>query len=109
VEGEQLDEDANRIRRKRQKHRSHRLNILERFLFNRVGLPWSRVYAEACSVADSRSFQGAELRAYLKTFVAVDCWLDKKKLMSYDWRGCPKPVQGLYVHPKSRLLLRNDI
>ena len=109
VEGEQLDENADRIRRKRQKDRSLRLNILERFLLNRVGRPWSKVYAEACSVADSRSFHGAEVREYLKDYVAIDCWLDGKKLTSYDCFGCPKPVEGLYVHPKSRLLLRNDI
>src|SRR5580700_275856 len=22
-------------------------------------------------------------------------------LMSYDWRGCPQPMRGLYVHSKS--------
>jgi len=64
--GDQIKEDANHIRRKRQKFRNARFNVLERFLVNRVGRPWDKVYAEACQVADSRSFQGAELREYLK-------------------------------------------
>ena len=107
--GEQFDERFNRVRQKRQKRRSPRLNVLERFLVNRVGRRWDKVYAEVCAVADARSFHGEEVREYLKTFVATDCWLDGRKVMSYDWQGCPKPIGGLYVHPKSKLLLRNDV
>jgi hypothetical protein len=107
--GEQLDESSDHIRRKRQKMRSYQTNVLERFLLHRAGRPWSKVYAEVCAVADSRSFQGDELRRYLKTLVRTQCWLDGKKLMSFGWRARPVPVHGLYVHPRTGLLLRNDI
>ncbi|HEV3197077.1 MAG TPA: hypothetical protein VGZ73_04195 [Bryobacteraceae bacterium] len=104
--GDQMDEDSNYIRQERQKHRKGRFNVLERFLVNRVGRAWDKVYAEVCSVADSRSFHGAEVRDYLKTCVATECWLEGRTVMSHDWSGCPQVVQGLYVHPKSRLLFR---
>ena len=104
--GDQFDERSNHTQQDRQKHRNARYNVLERFLVNRVGRPWDKVYAEACEVADSRSFQGAEIREHLKTLVATECWLEGRTLMCHDWRGCPQKVRGLYVHPKSRLLLR---
>ena len=104
--GDQLDESFNHIRQERQKGRKARFNVLERFLVNRVGRPWDKVYAEACKVADSRSFQGGEVRDFLKAFVATECWMEGRTVMSHDSRGCPQVVRGLYVHPKSRLLLR---
>jgi hypothetical protein len=104
--GDQIDENSNNIRQGRQKYRSIRDNVLERFLVNRVGRKWDKVYAEACEVADPRSFHGAEVRDGLKRLVATECWLEGRTWMSHDWRGCPQVVRGLYVHPKSRLLLR---
>jgi hypothetical protein len=62
VVGDQIDENSNHIQQKRQKRRNTRDNVLERFLVNRVGRKWDKVYAEACEVADSRSFEGAEVR-----------------------------------------------
>src|ERR1035438_3311228 len=64
--GDQFDDSTNHLRRKRQKSRRTRFNVLERFLVNRVGRPWDKVYSEIGHVADSRSFQGEELRRYLK-------------------------------------------
>ena len=104
--GDQINENSNHIQQRRQKRRKTRDNVLERFLVNRVGRKRDTVYAEVCEVADSRSFDGAEVRDYLKTFVATECWLEGRTLMSYDFSGCPQAVRGLYVHPKSRLLLR---
>jgi len=104
--GDQVDESCNYTEQQRQKGRNARFNVLERFLVNRVGCRWDKVYAEACQVADSRSFHGAEVRDHLKRLVASDCWLEGQRVMSHDWRGCPQEVRGLYVHPKSRLLLR---
>jgi len=104
--GDQIDENSNNIQQARQKGRKIRVNVLERFLVNRVGRKWDKVYAKACEVADPRSFDGAEVRDCLKGLVATECWLDGRTLMSHDWRGCPQVVRGLYVHSKSRLLLR---
>src|ERR1700689_4293480 len=64
--GDQIDENSNNIQQARQKGRKIRVNVLERFLVNRVGRKWDKVYAEACEVADPRSFDGAEVRDCLK-------------------------------------------
>jgi hypothetical protein len=104
--GDQIDEHSNHVRQARQKGRKIRDNVLERFLVNRIGRKWDKVYAEACEVADPRSFDGAEVRDNLKRLVATECWLEGRRLMSHDCRGCPEVVRGLYVHPRSRLLLR---
>ena len=106
VLGEQINDGV--IAQKRQKHRAARFNVLERFLIHRVGRPWDKVYSEACIVADRRSFDGAEIRDMIKYLVATECWLEGRVVMSHDWRGCPEAVKGLYVHPKSGLLLRKD-
>jgi hypothetical protein len=107
-DGEQFDESANHIRQARQKLRKTRFNVLERFLIHRVGRTWNKVYAEACKNADSRSFQGAELRDALKNLVATDCWIEGKTVMGRDWRGCPEAIKGLFVHPKTGALMRKE-
>jgi hypothetical protein len=82
LSGDQIDENYNHIRQKRQKHRKTRFNILERFLLSRVGQHWDKVYAEACKVTDSRSLHGAEVRKHMKTLVATECWLEGRTVMS---------------------------
>lgn len=103
--GDQFNESANHIRLKRQKMRNSSLNILKRFLVSRVGSPWDKVYAEVCTVADPRSFAGAEVRDCLKTLVMTECWIEGQSVMSHSCLGAPQEVSGLFVHPKSRLLL----
>lgn len=102
--GDQSNEESNKILLKKQKWRRLRFNILERFLINNVGRPWDKVFAEACQVTDSRSLQGAEIREQLKDLVATECWQESRAILSYDCRGTPRPVEGLYVHPKTGLL-----
>jgi hypothetical protein len=109
VGGDQVNENSDHVKQARQKGRRTRFNVLERFLVSRVGRPWDKVYAETCKVADSRSFRGSEVRDYLKTLVATECWMEGRTVMSHAWRGCPQAARGLYVHPKSRLLLRKDL
>jgi len=106
VQGDQINESANHIRRKRQKMRNSSLNVLERFLVKRIGRSWDKVYAEVCAVADARSFTGAEVRDYLKALVAIDCWIEARKIMWHGSKGHPEEVSGLYVHPQNGLLLR---
>jgi hypothetical protein len=105
-DGEVCSDKPPSIEIKHQKHRSHNTNPLKRFLVRRVGRPWNKVYAEVCERADARSFLGAEVRNDLKDFVETECWMDRRKVMSYDCRGAPQAVRGLYVHPKSGLLMR---
>jgi hypothetical protein len=103
-DGEQFDEGSNFLQQKRQKIRSARFRVLERFLMNRVGCSWDKVFAEVCRSADSRSFQGAEIRDVLKSFVATGCWVEGKTVMGRDSHGCAQAVHGFYVHPKTGIL-----
>ena len=105
--GDQMREDSNHIRRKRQKMRNRRFNILDRFLINSIGRHWDKVYAEVCAVADTRSLRGAELREWLRSEVATECWLEGRIVKSYcHCCGSSQVVNGLYVHPKSGVLKR---
>jgi len=90
----------------RRKYRNSHFNAVERFLVRSVGRPWSKVYAEACKASDIRSTLGAEIRNHIEFCVATKCWLEGRKVMAHDWRGCPVEVRGLYVHPKTGLLMR---
>jgi len=103
---EQLNEGSNSIRRKRQKMRNSHFSAVEHFLVRNAGRPWNKVYAEVCAAADARSFLGSEVRNVVQGLVVTKCWLDGRKVISHDWRGCPQEVRGLYVHPLSGLLLR---
>jgi hypothetical protein len=104
--GEQLNEHANHVRPKRQKHRNHHFNALERALIRGVGRPWKKVFSEICGATDGRTTLGQEIRQRVQQLVNTQCWLDGRKVMAYDWRGCPHEVRDLYVHPKTGLLMR---
>jgi hypothetical protein len=105
-DGEQLNEASNYRRQRRQKMRAVRFNVLERFLVHQIGRGWDKAFSEACKNADSRSFQGIEMRDALKSLVATDCWIEDKTVMGRDCRGCPQPVDGFFVHPKTGILSR---
>jgi hypothetical protein len=104
--GEQIDESSNDPRRQHQKHRTFSLGVLQRFLVRNLGRPWNKVYSEACDSADARSPAGYEIRKYLRSFVATECKLVGRKVMGHDQQGRPGEVRGLYVHPKTGLLMR---
>jgi hypothetical protein len=105
-DGEQFDEGANDPLQKRQKMRNTSFNILKRFLTKKVGSNWDKVFSEICRNADSRSFQGEEIRQVAQGMVAIDCWMIGKNVLTRDWQGRTAEVKGFYVHPKSGLLLR---
>jgi len=59
-----------------------------------------------CASTDARTLLGSEIRERAKDMISAECWFEGATLMTYDWRGCPKAVCGLYVHPKTGLLQR---
>ena len=107
-EGDQFNEGSNHIRQQHQKMRNTSTNVLKRFLEAKVGKPWSKVYSEICKNADTRSLLGEEMRQLALSLVITDCWMEGKTVFGRDWRGVPSEIKGLYVHPKSGLLLRRQ-
>lgn len=105
-DGEQFNEDTNHPLQKHQKMRNARLNVLERYLAKRIGSRWDKVFSEICRNADSRSFQGAEMRQAIQCMVAIDCWIEGKTVLSCDRQGGTVEVKGFYVHPTRGLLRR---
>ena len=105
-DGYQFNEGANHLLQKHQKMRSSRLNVLERFLTKMMGRRWDRVYSEICRNADSRSLLGEEMRRVVQDMVAVNCWIEGKRVLTHDWEGRILEVKGFYVHPVSGVLRR---
>ena len=104
--GEQLNEKSNVINRKRQKRRNMSLSPLEHFLQCRVGRPWDQVWSEVCAAADLRNTLGAEIRGHVDRLVETKCWIEGRTVMADSCCGVPRKVRGLYVHPRSGLLMR---
>jgi len=104
-DGEQFDENANHVHRKRQKRRNSNVSPLEHFLACRIGRPWDRVWSEVCEAADMRSSLGGEIREHIDRLVATACWIESRVIMT-TCCGTPRPVRGFYVHPRSGLLQR---
>ena len=104
--GDQLNEAANHVRRKRQKGRNSNLSPLEHFLECRVGRPWDQVWSEVCTTADVRSTLGGEIRHYVDCLIARHCWFEGRTLLTDSYYGPPQKARGLFVHPRSGLLMR---
>jgi hypothetical protein len=85
--GDQVDEESNHIRRKRQKHRNEHYGPLLHFLIRNIGRPWNHVYSEICAATDSRSRLQSGIRKYVDHVLACGC-------------------KRLYVHPRTGILLR---
>ena len=105
-DGELFDDASNSRRPKRRKLRNSHFNAVERFLVRSVGRPWDKVYAEVCASADARSLLGAQLRNFVQSAVATDCWFEGPKVMCHHLTWYPQEVRGLYVHPRTGILLR---
>ena len=78
---------------KRQKGRTVRVNVLERFLVDRLGKLWDKVFAEAC-----------EPRNTLRRFTSNAGSMADSPVLRL--RRPPPKSSGLYVHPKTSLLAR---
>jgi len=104
--GEQVDEGSNHVRRKRQKMRNRNRGPLRHLLPCRVGRPWDQVWREVCGAADCRSALGSEIRESVEYLVATNCWFEGRRVMSASRCGAPGGVGGLYVDPRSGLLMQ---
>ena len=82
---------------------SDRLGPLKRYLDKQVGRPWRKLEGEFRSAIDTRTVIGRHLWDHARGMVEVGCRVASDgELLSLDGY----PVRGLYVHPRSGLLLR---
>lgn len=94
------------------KHFSENLAPLARWLASQVNRPWDKVYSELCANIDRRNTVQEHIFAHIENFVALDTKLvDGKVVVFGGWPRRNMPIEearmDLYVHPRTRLLLRN--
>jgi hypothetical protein len=77
------------------------LSPLRRFLRKNVGRPWNKVYSEIMQQLDVRKTMDRHLIEHVKLEVELNCFIGKDGEV---YQPCYGPVEGLYVHPKTRLL-----
>jgi len=84
---------------------SDRLGPLRRYLRKQVGRPWDRVWSEITQTLDSRSLTGQHIFDHIRWEVEQEAWIGEGGRL-YPKRGWDtiELVDGLYVHPVTRLL-----
>lgn len=78
---------------------------LLRYLRSNVGRPWDKVYSEMCEHLDFRKTIGRHIFEHVQGIVSLHCSMgeDGKIYELTGWRP-DRPVEGLYVHPRTGLL-----
>lgn len=95
-DGEDYDSGPRRAPRfEKDKSFNEYLAPLEGYLLKQVGRPWDKVYGEICKGIDRRSVIGAHVLQHVPDYVEVPG--DNRR-----WRR----GTGLYVHPRTGILLR---
>lgn len=88
------------------KELNENLAPLKRYLSSQVGRPWNKVYSEICENLDTRKATQLHILQHLFHYVVTNCSMEGKTVMGDSgWFGY-RPVEGLYVHPKTGILLR---
>jgi hypothetical protein len=82
---------------------------LRRFLRSRLGKSWKKVYSELASKLDRRSVSGSHIWDHVMREIETDCYIGEdgfayRSDRTYSW-GRELPIDGLYVHPKSGVVL----
>lgn len=88
---------------------------LQRFLERQINRPWNKVYSEIRAGIDGRSTVQQHILQHLDDFVAVKTrWINTPEgghVVCDDGYGGPVALKdsrcGLYVHPRTGILLRN--
>ncbi len=96
-------------RRRAYMHETHKsladhIKPLERYLKSKVGTPWDDVWSEICQTLDRRSMTGNHVFEHLRWMVELQTCLIDGEVYETSSGGKPFKVQGLYVHPVTRLL-----
>lgn len=81
------------------------LGPLRGYLKKQVGRPWDKVYSELCQTLDRRSLAGQHIWDHVKWEVELQAYMhDGKVMMAMRYGLGHRPVEGLYVHPRTGLL-----
>jgi hypothetical protein len=81
------------------------LGPLRRFLRSNVGRPWNIIHSEMSQSLDDRKTAGRHVFDYIASEVKENCYEEGGVIYSYNSRGgSPRPVEGLYVDPRTGLL-----
>lgn len=110
-----LDEDADggptfipwsRRRNPNPKSFTDHLNPLLGWLRKQVNRPWNKVWSEICEHMDSRSLTGRHIIQHIHWEVERNCFEEGRVVyVNPRWAyGVIRPVEGLYVHPRTGLL-----
>jgi len=91
------------------KYFSDLLGPLRRYLRSNVGRPWDKVYSEMKQHLDSRKTTGQHIFEHVQSEVSLRCYVGEDGVVYEQpgW-GKPRPVRGLYVHPRTGLLRWKD-
>jgi hypothetical protein len=91
------------------KYFSDLLGPLRRYLRSNVGRPWDKVYSEMKQHLDDRKTTGRHIFEHVEREVALECFEaeDRTVYERAAFRGT-RPVSGLYVHPRTKLLCWKD-
>lgn len=94
------------VRTTGRKYFSDLLSPLRRYLRSNVGRPWNKVWSEMKQSLDSRKVTGQHIFDHVKSEVETNCYegADGKVYSPYRGYGEHRPVEGLYVHPRTGLL-----
>jgi hypothetical protein len=78
---------------------------LRRYLRKQVGRPWDTVWSEITQTLDSRSLSGQHIFDHILWEVECHAWVGRDgRIYRRRLYGRVRPVEGLYVHPITRLL-----
>jgi hypothetical protein len=104
--GDLEDFDLAPPRDRDQKSLNENLAPLRRYLDKQIGRPWDKVYSEIRANLDTRKATQLHILQHLDGYVETRCWMDGKTVMGSPHWFRPRPVEGLYVHPKTGILRR---
>jgi hypothetical protein len=81
------------------------LGPLRRYLRKQVGRPWDKVWSEITQNLDSRTLTGQHIFDHIRWEVETEPWVDENSRLyrKRHW-GTIELIDGLYVHPVTRLL-----
>jgi hypothetical protein len=86
-----------------EKYLNENLAPLRRYLESQVGRPWDKVYSEIRAGIPGNAV-GLHVMQHVEDFVAVNVFFEDGMLRRRYRFGGSLPVDGMYVHPRTRLL-----